>query len=272
MLNILNINMKQKLLLLPALFLFSCSLSFAQADSTRTGTEAGDSPKKNGLANNLIKVNLTSLPLKQYALQYERVINRKFSFALAVRLMPESSLPFKNAILDAVGDDPDTRDVLETFRMSNFAITPEFRFYLSKRGYGRGFYLAPFYRYASYKTSKLEFDYDDGIGGQETINMTGKLTSNTGGLLLGVQWPLGKHLVLDWWILGPHYGAGNGLFSGISSQTMTPAEQDDLRTQLEDIDIPLTNKKIVVTANSASLELDGPWGGLRAGFSLGIRF
>ncbi|HOZ70427.1 MAG TPA: DUF3575 domain-containing protein [Chitinophagaceae bacterium] len=262
--------MKQRLFLLPALILFSCLQLTAQDQPE--GTETKEPAEKNTIPMNMIKVNLTSLPLKQYALQYERVLSRKFSFALGVRVMPESTLPFKQAILDAVGDDPDTRDVLETFQMSNLAITPEFRFYLSKRGYGRGFYLAPFYRYASYKTSQLEFDYDDGGGGTETINMTGKLTSHTGGLLLGAQWPLGKRLVLDWWILGPHYGTGNGLFNGISSQTMTPAEQDDLRTELEDLDIPLTNKKVVVTANGASLELDGPWGGIRAGFSLGIRF
>lgn len=262
--------MKQRLLVLPALMLFSCMQLTAQDQPE--GTETKEPAAKNAMPMNMIKVNLTSLPLKQYALQYERVLSRKFSFALGVRVMPESTLPFKNAILNAVGDDPDTRDVLETFQMSNMAITPEFRFYLSKRGYGRGFYLAPFYRYASYKTSQLEFDYDDGGGGTETINMTGKLTSNTGGLLLGAQWPLGKRLILDWWILGPHYGAGNGLFSGVSTQTMTPAEQDDLRTQLEDIDIPLTNKTVVVTANGASLELDGPWAGIRAGFSLGIRF
>jgi Protein of unknown function (DUF3575) len=262
--------MKLKLYLLPALILFSCVQLAAQDQPEGATTKAPAG--KSTLPMNMIKVNLTSLPLKQYALQYERVLNRKFSFALGVRVMPASTLPFKQAILDAVGDDPDTRDVLDRFQMSNLAITPEFRFYLSKRGYGRGFYLAPFYRYASYKTSKLEFDYDDGAGGTETINMTGKLTSNTGGLLLGAQWPLGKRLVLDWWILGPHYGSGNGLFSGASTQTMTPAEQDDLRTQLEDIDIPLTNTKVVVTANGASLELDGPWAGIRAGFSLGIRF
>jgi Protein of unknown function (DUF3575) len=262
--------MKLKLFLLPALILFSCIHLAAQDQPEGATTKAPAG--KSTLPMNMIKVNLTSLPLKQYALQYERVLNRKFSFALGVRVMPASTLPFKQAILDAVGDDPDTRDVLDRFQMSNLAITPEFRFYLSKRGYGRGFYLAPFYRYASYKTSKLEFDYDDGAGGTETINMTGKLTSNTGGLLLGAQWPLGKRLVLDWWILGPHYGSGNGLFSGASTQTMTPTEQDDLRTQLEDIDIPLTNTKVVVTANGASLELDGPWAGIRAGFSLGIRF
>ena len=264
--------MNHKKLLFPVLFLFACSPLAAQSDSVKHAEVTKYPAEKKPIAFNFIKVNLTSLPLKQYSLQYERVLNRKFSVALSFRVMPESFLPFKEAILDAVGDDPDTRDVLETFRLSNMAITPEFRFYLSKRGYGRGFYLAPFYRYARFKTSQLEFDYDDGNGGQETINMNGKLTSHTGGLLLGAQWPLGKRLVLDWWILGPHYGSGNGLFSGISSQTMTPAEQDDLRTQLEDIDIPLTNKKVVVTANSASLELDGPWGGIRAGFSLGIRF
>lgn len=253
--------------LLPVLVLFTCNPLAAQSPDTEN-----DSPARNVPPANIIKVNLTSLPLKQFAFQYERVLNRKFSFALGVRIMPATTLPFKQAILDAVGDDPDTRNVLETFKLSNTAITPELRFYLSKRGYGRGFYLAPFARFASYKTSLLEFNYDDGNGGQETINLAGKLTSTKGGLLLGAQWPIGKRVVLDWWILGPHYGSANGKFSGVSSQTMTPAEQDDLRTQLNDIDIPFTNKTVVVTANGASLELDGPWAGFRTGFSLGIRF
>lgn len=253
--------------LVPALILFPFTGLLAQSPDEENGTPARKIP-----AANMIKLNLTSLPLKQVAFQYERVLNRKFSVALGVRIMPATTLPFKQAILDAVGDDPDTRNVLETFQLSNTAITPELRFYLSKRGYGRGFYLAPFARFARYKTSLLEFDYDDGNGGQETINLAGKLTSTTGGLLMGAQWPIGKRVVLDWWILGPHYGSATGKFSGISSQTMTPAEQDDLRTQLNDIDIPFTNKTVVVTANGASLELDGPWAGIRAGFSLGIRF
>ncbi len=253
---------------LPLLFLFACShLSAQSPDEEKKPSAVRSLPPAN-----ILKLNLTGLPLKQYSLQYERVLNRKFSVALGVRVMPASTLPFKDAILNAVGDDPDTRNVLETFQLSNTAFTPELRFYLSKRGYGRGFYLAPFYRYAGYKTSQLEFDYDNGTGGTETINMSGKLTSNTGGLLLGVQWPLGKRVVLDWWILGPHYGSATGTFSGVSTQTMTPAEQNDLRTQLEDIDIPLTNKTVTVTANGARLELDGPWAGIRAGFLLGIRF
>ena len=102
--------------------------------------------------------------------------------------------------------------------------------------------------------------------------MSGKLTSNTGGLLLGTQSSFGKHVVLDISILGPHYGSGSGVFSGIPSKPLTMIEQDDLRSQLEDIDLPLTEKKITVNANSASLKLDGPWAGIRFAISLGVRF
>lgn len=221
---------------------------------------------------NILKLNLTALPLKQYSLQYERVLNRKISLAAGFRLMPSTGLPFKQLILDNAANDPDTRDAIESFRISNIAITPELRFYLSKRGYGRGFYIAPFYRYARYTSNRMRFTYDDGSGGTGTIDLNGKLTTNTGGILLGSQWNLGKVVVLDWWILGPHYGSGTGVFTGVSSQALSPAEQDDLRSQLNDIDIPFTTTTVNVTANSASLKLDGPWAGIRAGFSLGVRF
>jgi hypothetical protein len=183
--------------------------------------------------------------------------------------MPSTTLPFKNLFLDS--DDPDTKKTIENFELSNFAITPEIRFYLSKKGYGRGFYVAPFYRYASFKTNTLNFDYE-GVGTSGTISLSGKVNANTGGFMLGAQWHLGKHLSLDWWILGPHYGAGTGTFVGISSQPLTQAEQNDLRQQLEDIDIPLVKETVSVNANGASMKLDGPWGGIRGGILLGFRF
>jgi hypothetical protein len=102
--------------------------------------------------------------------------------------------------------------------------------------------------------------------------MSGKLTSNTFGLAIGKQSALGKRFVLDWSMIGPHYGSGKGVFSGTSSQPLTPDEQDDLRDQLEGIDIPLTAKMVDVNANGASLKLDGPWAGLRLTIALGFRF
>ena len=222
---------------------------------------------------NFIKLNLTGLPLKNYSIQYERVIKRKTSFAISFRTMPNTGIPFKKQILDALDPtDTDTKNTIEQLKISNFAITPEFRFYLSKKGYGRGFYIAPFYRYASFTTDNISIKYDNGTGGSNTINLSGKLTSNTGGLMFGSQWALGKHVCLDWWILGAHYGSGKGDFTGKSSVPLTPTEQDDIRTQLNDLDIPLTDKTVTVNASGASMQLSGPWAGLRAGISLGVRF
>ncbi|MBI3137326.1 MAG: DUF3575 domain-containing protein [Sphingobacteriales bacterium] len=268
--------MKSTYPLLLVVFIAVSTRVNAQQNSVQpeSGNSYSTYPKteNNGPALNLVKVNLSALVLKNFSLQYERVLNKKFAAALAFRVMPASTLPFKRQILDAVGNDPDTREVVDNFRMSNIAITPEFRFYPGKKGYGRGFYLAPFYRYASFKSSRLIFNYTDGLGGQQSITLSGKLNSNTAGLLLGAQWPLGKMLVLDWWILGPHYGAGSGKFTGLSSQPMNPIEQNDLRNELENLDIPFTRKKVFVDANSARMELDGPWAGVRAGFSLGVKF
>ena len=222
---------------------------------------------------NFIKVNLTGIFLKNYSFQYERAVSRKISLAIAFRTMPGTGIPFKKQILDAVGtNDPDTKNTIERLKISNFALTPELRFYLSKKGYGRGFYIAPFYRYASFTTNDMVFTYQNSLNVSSTINLSGKLTSNTGGILLGIQKALGEHICLDLWIIGAHYGSGNGNFTGVTSQPLTTAEQDDLRTQLNDLDIPLTTKTVSVTANGASLKLDGPWAGIRSGILIGIRF
>jgi hypothetical protein len=90
--------------------------------------------------------------------------------------------------------------------------------------------------------------------------------------MFGSQWLIGRRLVLDWWIFGPQYGSGKGDFEGTSSKPLTQQEQDDLHQTLDDIDIPLTDKTVNVTANGASIKLSGPWAGIRSGISLGVRF
>ena len=259
--------MKTKILYL-ATILFVGTAITATAQKAKSGKEEKNSPP-----SNFIKVNLTGIPLKNYSVQYERAIKRKLSFAIAYRTMPSTGLPFKTQILDAVGtNDPDTKNTIEQLKLSNFAVTPELRLYLSKKGYGRGFYIAPFYRYASFSTNDLLFTFQNALNISRTMNMSGKLTSNTAGLLLGSQWALGKHLCLDLWILGPHYGSGKGDFNGIAGTPLTIEEQNDLRQQLDNIDIPLTNKTVTVTASGASLQLSGPWAGIRSGISFGIKF
>ncbi len=220
---------------------------------------------------NFVKFNVTGLLLKNYSLQYERAINKTISVAFSYRTMPSTSLPFKKQLKEAVGDDPDTQDIIDNLELSNMAITPEVRFYLGQKGYGRGFYIAPFYRYAKFKTNHWILTVDNSTE-DKTVSLSGDLTSNTAGILFGAQWGIGKYMVLDWWILGPHYGKANGNFTGVPNKPLTQSEQDELRTNLEDFDLPLTDKTITVTANRATLGLDGPWAGVRAGISFGVKF
>ena len=225
------------------------------------------------ITRNIVKINLAPLLLKSYSLQYERVLNRKISLAVQYRLMPETEIPFKSMALKIVGDeDPDTKKIIEDFKMSNYAITPEVRIYLSRKGYGHGFYFAPFYRYASFTSNDLNVFYNDDNDVQQSVKMSGKLTSNTYGFMLGVQSALGKHILLDWSILGPHVGTAKGDFSGRFTKPLSSDEQLDMQQSLEDIDIPFTDKTVDVNANTASMKIDGPWAGFRFNFALGFRF
>jgi hypothetical protein len=80
-------------------------------------------------------------------------------------------------------------------------------------------------------------------------------------------------VAFDWWIIGPHFGAGKGTLSGRNSSPISTADQNSLRTEIADVvnGIPFIKNTIYVDANSASVSLTGPWAGVRAGFSLGFR-
>lgn len=134
----------------------------AQSLDKQSGSSAGK-PEKTGEKKNIIKLNLMALPLKNFSFQYERVLSKHVSLALGVRTMPSSSLPFQSTFI-SIADvtDQQTIDNLAAFKTSNFALTPELRFYLSKKGYGRGLYIAPYYRYAKFSSEELPVEYTSG--------------------------------------------------------------------------------------------------------------
>ena len=220
---------------------------------------------------NFIKTNITSIALNNYSFQYERVLTKSISFAISYRFMPESNIPFKKKLLSEVGDDEASEFILNNSKISNMAITPEIRFYLGK-GYGRGFYIAPYYRYAKFKTDQFYIEYVDDQGNDQNFKLTGDVSSHSGGIMFGAQWTIGKYLCIDWWILGAHYGSSKGQLSGVSSTPLSPTEQSEIRDVLEDFEIPLVDTEVKVDSNRATMKMDGPWAGIRAGISLGIRF
>ena len=220
----------------------------------------------------IFKINLTGLALNNYGFQFERVLSQRISVAAAYRTMPLGNIPFKTQIINRSLNPTSTRDALNALKFGNSATTFEVRFYAGKKGFGRGFYAAPFYRNGKFKAGGIRFDYTNAANTTNSINLSGDLKGNTFGLLIGSQWSLGKYVCLDWWIAGPHYGSSKGTLTGKTSAPLTQQEQTSLSQELASFNVPLTKESYFVNANGASINLNGPWGGLRAGILLGIKF
>ena len=217
--------------------------------------------------NNTIKVNASSLALKNFSFQYERGITRHISFALGVRVEPKGDIPFKSTIENAVKNGDFDFDKLQ---IGNTAITPELRFYLG-HGRNRGFYIAPYARYASFKLT-LPVNYQSGSGTSEAL-FDGKVTSFSGGVLFGMQYTFGKVVVLDIWLIGAHYGSSNGTATFISPQQLSQQEQESLQEKLDEVKIKPFDFSGTVNDHGAVAQTKGPWVGVRAlGINLGIRF
>ena len=255
---ILNSDGMKKLILSLALLIFAGSM---QAQENEAKAERSSEP-----GNSLLKVNLLSLPLRNFSFMYEHKIAKKITGGLGLRIMPNGGVPMLSTISNAI-DDPETSRQLEQLETSNFAITPELRFYLGKQAM-RGFYVAPFARYSKYKAS-MPFEFDV-MGTTQNMPLSGDLKTFTGGVQLGAQWKLGGKLYLDWWMLGPQYGTSKGLLDG--KRSLNAQEQQALRDELQDVEIPFADTKTTVDANGARMDISGPWAGLRAGLSLGVRF
>ncbi|RYG15298.1 MAG: DUF3575 domain-containing protein [Chitinophagaceae bacterium] len=172
--------------------------------------------------------------------------------------MPKGKLPFSSSF-ESIDDQ------LGSLEMGNFAITPEIKFYMGK-GVFKGFYIAPFLKYANYD---LSINYEYGDNG-ELMPLSGKLNTYTAGVLFGAQWRLAKKFYLDWSIFGPQYGISRGNIAG--KKALDAQEQADLKEKLDDIDLPVGNISSTVNASGATVDLKGPWAGIRANIGIGYRF
>lgn len=223
-------------------------------------------------SKNLVKMNVAALITKTFSFQYERAVTNRISVAIGFRTMPKSTLPFSSK-LENIADDDDAegRRAIREFKTSNFAITPEVRFYLGQ-GVFRGFYLAPFVSYAKYNVeSPIVVDVPQ-LNTTESILFQGDIKTITGGLMVGAQWKLSKLVYFDWWIAGPHFGHSTGKLVG--KKTLNALEQQELRGQLSDLldDLPVIKPTYSVDGNGATIDVKGPWGGIRGGLAVGFRF
>lgn len=222
---------------------------------------------------NIIKTNVMAYAFKNINVSYERIITKRFSLGFGIGIMPSGKIPFLNSFLDE--EDRQKIQGLEA-GLTNFTIEP--RFYMGK-GYGKGFYIAPYYRYTNFSSNTFTFNYeytDNSTSAKYNIPLqtSGKTNGKSFGLMVGSQFILNdsKSLVLDWYIAGAHYGSGKGDFDFVSNYALSADEQEMLKKDIEDLDIPYIEYKVETTQNGAKVKVDGPWLGFRTGLSLGYRF
>jgi len=232
---------------------------------------------------NQLKVNLLPLIGQTFAVEYERALTKRLTVGAMFSTRGEKTiLSDLDRFIDPKKhiDDPDVLEMLEksTVKATSFAV--EGRFYTGKKGRFRGFYLAPYIKYADYGAGMpLSVSVDNPLTGKKEdveILANGKLKATTAGLGFGVQFKLGKRLSLDWRIAGPGYGFGKATLSGTHDRDLTPEEQQAFRNELDKLekeDIPFL--KIVskeVGARDLTFKTDSPWAGIRTGLSVGFTF
>lgn len=222
---------------------------------------------------NIVKANLSSLALGNYHLTYERSLLKRMSISLSYRYMAKKVLPLKS-LLDSYVDNSDVD--FGNFEMGNTAITPELRLYLGT-GKMKGFYIAPYARFASFDLSVPVKYTASSIPGSPTkyATFSGKIKSTSGGLMIGTQHQIFNKLVLDIWIIGGHYGSSTGDLNAVITPAMTPIEQSSLQSTLNDLKEigPFKFEGKVTSSTTAVATSTGPWAGVRAlGITLGFRF
>jgi len=220
----------------------------------------------------IVKANLSSLALKNYHATIERSLTKKISLSVSYRFQPKGATPLQSQLENLV-DDPDFN--IGRFQMGNNAITPELRIYFGK-GRMKGFYIAPYARFATFDlTAPVKYNSSSVPGAKKDADFSGKIKSTSGGIMFGVQHQLAKKLVLDFWILGAHYGSSTGQMDAIITPAMTTLEQQSLQQSIDDFKEagPFQFEGKVTSASNAYIKSTGPWAGLRgAMISFGFRF
>jgi Protein of unknown function (DUF3575) len=223
---------------------------------------------------NIIKTNLSSLALQNYNLTYEHSLTKRISISASYRFMPKITVPLKELAKKYI-NDPSVN--VEDFKMGNSAITLELRLYLGM-GRMKGFYIAPYVRQATFDLDvPLSYKNPDYPTLNPSASFSGKFTSLSAGLMIGMQYQIAKKIVLDIWLLGGHYGTSEGK---INAAEITPAltssqAKDALQQKLNDLENigPFKFKGTVTSSTTAEITTVGPWVGFRgAGLCLGIRF
>ncbi len=104
---------------------------------------------------------------------------------------------------------------------------------------------------------------------QDVATLEGSLSGIGLGLMIGDQFKLGDHVTLDWWIIGAGFGSGKIKMEGTGN--FSTSQQEDLRTEIASMDVPVGDLESEVTGSSVSITYKTGLPSLR-GFGLAIGY
>jgi hypothetical protein len=235
--------------------------------------------------DNILKTNLSADALQNYNITYERSLNHFMSISASYATMPKRNLPLQ-ALAKQFIENPNIN--FDNFKIADNAITFEGRFYLGLQKMS-GIYIAPYARFGNMEVeAPINYKYTytpapiQGVAlPSQTVStsatLSGTIRSQSVGAYFGMQYQLLTKLVLDFWIIGGHYGTSNGklqadLPANTPSYISTPA-LNALKSAIDQTNANPFKLSTSVSGNSIITNTDGPWAGIRgAGVTVGLRF
>jgi hypothetical protein len=235
--------------------------------------------------DNILKTNMSANALQNYNITYERSINHFMSISASYSTMPKRNIPLQSLAKQFI-ENPNIN--FDNFKIANNAITFESRFYLGLQKMS-GIYIAPYARFGNMEVDvPVNYTYTytpASVQGvtlpsqtiSTTANLNGTIRSQSVGAYFGMQYQLLTKLVLDFWIIGGHYGTSNGkLQADLPASTPAIISTPALKALKSAIDQTNANPfklSTSVSGNSIITNTDGPWAGIRgAGITVGLRF
>lgn len=211
---------------------------------------------------NLVKLNLPNLALGNLTLNYERLLSARNSVSLHIGyIRPQQPISvLQNAF--------DVDETLEAGEFSGLTATAEYRIYSKKKGAGRGFYIAPYARYANHKlafNTTIEDNFTNANIQLSAVGLGGQI---------GAQWLIKDRIVIDWGILGlaAQWYNFKSTFRAIDADIDFDEIRADLEMEIEDI--PGLSNKLEFSNDEDSLSAKMPFlfAGARAYLSVGYKF
>lgn len=218
--------------------------------------------------NNEVKINLLSLVLTNFSFQYERALTPHLSAALGVRFGPERNLPFTSTLENSYGNDTVAKRLINDARLSNYAFTPEIRYYFGQQNIS-GFYLGLFGRFGKFSlTMPYSFTDENAPGGTQNVVLNGSYGYGGAGLQLGTKFRLSNRLTLDWAFFGPMFTSGTlSLSANADLSNVRPEDKETAKKSLQE-----TFDDVQFNDNGVSVSRPLTLPGYRTTLSLGFRF